>query len=731
MNLSARLRKYLPADVDQKEVATSWIGRMQELGGEGLALSTVTSRLSELLSDSPQGVRTFFRDPNRAKALFEVLSVPQEEWAGLRALAEPLLAGSPQPRLVVDVSDLGADRALMDQVYGRIREALLGDGGIFPVALVLTEEQFDLLPRSFDRFQEELILERVIDPSAGAAAAIRLARDPGCLVSERPLVELRRWWAMSLRRKQLQFEPLDGLAQLRELGLLPVPEVHHALAPIVGEGRQVVVKVPAGGVERRRFILDLADESSEVSKKEPAWRFAAAEALGVQATSTERERIEAALAALAATLSVPVEVGTLEQWDAMVARAARRPTPPLAMRVGDILYALNPEDPIGSAERLRVKRVTCEEPPLLTLERAVSEKTEDDLLDDRHLDGLIQQLAGGDERRLKLLMHARAVLVFGQRLRLKAPTVVKDPIDALRQLLSGDVPEALLRVRVEGEPIRFGSEDCHVNLRPCIVDDQPRISCSGPGSTLINLAPPSGDLLWGRTSKLKGVAPHSVRYSRRSSDWNEDDPLVSPVASVADWLDDVDASAFIGGRRAAPRRNVRLHLPEPYGDPQHIEVPTPGDVWLNADLQLGLTWLALREALRQPRFLKLHNGILLLQIGGGLAARVQSYWRGDGEAPVRAALRSKVYIRSPYDSHSGQESSAWSFERLTSAVTTHVAQTGSDITHISVMMPSIWLSGKGFAADITFVAAPMLAGSPLGNETLLAAAAGSAATLRD
>lgn len=175
MTLGERLRSYLPDGVEQKVVAMNWIARIEKAGMKGLKPTTAPSRLSELFADDPQGVRSFFRDPHRANALFDELAVPEAERVELRALAEPILADSPQPRLVVDVSDLGADRAKMDAAFAGIREASFRDDGVFPVALVLTHSQYDLLPRSFDSFKERMQLERVADADAGAAAAVEVA----------------------------------------------------------------------------------------------------------------------------------------------------------------------------------------------------------------------------------------------------------------------------------------------------------------------------------------------------------------------------------------------------------------------------------------------------------------------------------------------------------------------------------------------------------------------------
>lgn len=730
MTLGERLRKYLPDGVEQKVIAMNWISRMQSAGMKTLSPATAPSRLSELLADDAQGVRAFFRDPRRANALFDELAVPEADRVELRRLAEPILAGAPQPRLVVDLSDLGNNRTTMDAAFVGARDALFGEDGMFPVALVLTDAQYDLLPRSFDRFKDKMQVERVADPAAGANAAVRLAGSRTCVVSHRPLVELARWWAVDVENGALLLEPKDGLARIRATGSIGVPAVAHPLAaPPALAGAKATLNVPASGVARRRLVAELADEGSAVAKKDVAWRSAAARALGVQATSTKRERIEAEISAIVATLGIEVTTGSAEEWDARVARAARRPTEPFALRVGDSIRVLNPAASIAPAGRLEVTHVACAEPHIVTLERALSDYTEDDLLDDPILGRLVFRLAGNDTQALKLLFHARAVLVYGGRVKPKAPRAAKDPLAVLQHILACDVPQAQLRIRVSEPPSTFGSGLCNVELAPFAYPDGRIYYDQLQQARLLYGVPPVGDVLFTRGSRLKAVIPTTGKesdggYYGGYYSWDEAGSppvLVDPRADASRWLDDVEASAFFGatdgGRGWSPKR----HLPEPKAGHQWRTVNEPSDLWLNADTILGLAWLALRDALPAPRWIRLPDGSILLQVGGGLAARVVARRFGPKESAVRGAVRCAIAregsIHDP----------KWHFCDLTAPVTTHVAKTDDYNTRISVLMPSIWIAGCGFAADISFVPAPMLPGRAASETTLATAAAGAVA----
>lgn len=709
MSLGNRLRAYLTDGIEQKVIAMGWIERMKEAGEKPLSPATVTSRLSELLADDPQGVRTFFRDPKRSAALFEVLGVPDGDQEELRRLAEPVLEGSVVPRLVVDVSDLPDDQGAMDVAFAGIRERILQDG-LFPMAIVLTETQFERLPRSYDAYGERLHVEKVPASALGGAAALRLAGAAGPIASRRPLVDLSRWWAIGVENGKFAVEPPNGLEQLRATGRISLPDVEFPLAPNKDDE---VVPVPVDGPARRRLMRALAEEADPVNLKPIAWRRGAAKALGVTASSTAQERAEEAISAIAASLGLPLAPVAEEEreawdemddpermnaWEGLVMRAARRPTGPVARRIGDTVFLLNPVQEVQARPHLTIVRVSCEEPALVTLERAIAAMSEDDLLDDPRLGRLVDRLAAGDEKRLHLLLHARAVLVYGGRVRPAADPRVADPVGALTALFEDAPPKALLRMRVmdrAAEP--FGSRFCSVRLPPLISPDGPTSFDDDQSAWLLNLSPQVGDVLIGRES--------SIWMARALSGWEDQyqgEPgrpkvLVNPKADADSWLDDVEA-------QDSASWNSSRHLPDVVRQLDWGQLALPQGLWRDADTELALSWLAIREALAVGPRIGLPDGGVLAAIGGGLAIRAIVRPFGNPQDVTRGALvwtvhlledRTKRAMRWQVASHA-----------LCDAIATHRAAGYG----VGPLLPSLWVAGNGVAATIEFVSAPMLPG---------------------
>jgi hypothetical protein len=353
---------------------------------------------------------------------------------------------------------------------------------------------------------------------------------------------------------------------------------------------------------------------------------------------------------------------------------------------------------------------------LVTLEKAVAQLSEDELLDDPLLSALIHRLSGRDERSLDLLFHARAVLVYGGRVRATASRAAKDPLAVLPHILASDVPRALLRISVDGPSQQFGSTQCNVLLAPFAYPDSRIYFKRLASSRLLHDVPPVGDVLFSRESKLHAVIPQTAQPSGNLYyDWAAGDErrarpssaLVDPKADAAKWLDDIEASPFFGDAAGTNAWDAARHLPEPQATHTWQPVAEPAGLWSNADTQLALAWLALRSAMQLPRSIRLPDGSVLLQIGGGLAARIVARRHGQPNSAVRAAVRCTV----SRDGDAQNPQNAWQFGELSAPVTTHVADTGHHKTRISVLMPSLWIAGCGYAADVSFIAAPMLLGN--------------------
>lgn len=712
MTLGIRLKQYL-GERDQKSVAMGWIGRMTERPEEkALSSNTVPSRLSQLFADDPEGVRTFFKSPWRATWLFDELGVPDAERDGLRALAESTLAGGPAPRLVIDLSDQGDTPT--DVIFRALREQFLGEGAIFPLAIVLTDKQYEYFPRSFDTLREKLRVEHVPNAEVGARTALALAGDSTPLVSARPLVPTSRWWALSFKGTDVALDPVDGLALLRREGRFTEPVLEHPLEALGGTAEAVTV--PAGGVERRQLIAELAREDSPASLRTAGWRLGAAGALGAMATSRGGERLEHQIAGIVATLPVEVETAKPARLAEVLARATRRPLGPTALRVGDTIHLINPDVPVEGGPNLQVHDVRCAVPALTRLEQSLATWTEDDYLEDPLLGRVVHELANGDEAELKLLFHARAVLLLGAhlrpagrslllgpRLRPARPEMMDDPLAALREIVLEDPPEALVRVRTEGPDVKYGVA---VGYRD--ENTLPMAPFAYPGGRtgyqlvsdvrVLAQVPPLGDVLWEREDgELHGFIPNDTQSADGDAGVRLD-----PRANAAQWLDDVDASSWLAGKGQG--RNCR-YFSAPSQAWTEVEIAPPERVWEDADTSLALAWWALREALANPRSIRLPNGAMLLAVGGGLAARVHVREHGDVEDAVRGAVRCRVIAR-----RDDRGRWTWAIGELAQPVLTHLATTSGYTSRIGVLMPSLWLAGKGFAADVSFLPAAMLPG---------------------
>lgn len=629
-------------------------------------------------------------------------------------LGEQQMTGGPSPRLVVDLSDLQPDRATMDAAYAGVREHLFGTDGLFPLALVITEAQYDLLPRSFDDLKDRLRIERVATEDAGRETVERIAGHDTPVAAARTLVELARWWAMSVEGGKLVFEPVDGLIRLRSEGRLPTPAVPHPLeAGRLGVTQGAVRGTSTlSGVRRRRLIDALARE--DAAKEPPQLRFDQASQLGVLATSTAAERTKEAIDALSARL-LPLTVGvaTPAQWDALLARAARRPVDATAVRVGDIVHVLNPTGELTPDPRMEIHRVACAEPAITRLRAALATWTEDDYLEDPLLGALVYRLAGEDEQQRQLLFHARAAIVLGGELRPAEPELAPKPLVALRRLLAGDPPEALLRVSVEGSPAAYGAVGRVVNLKPFVYPGARFSYTAVKGVPLLSQVPPTGDVLWPRSEYLHGVIPAGsgdrAPGPRFEHPWRGLPPVIlAPGAGADDWLDDVEASPWLGAEREAAFRrwNAAVHLASPNTTWTSAIVPRPGELWEDADTELALAWWSLQEALRAPRSIRLPDGAILLQVGGGLAARIAIRAHGAAKAPVRGALRCTVTMTGG----GWNNPVVWDLDALTQPVTTHLAHSREGSTRLGVLLPELWVAGRGWAADVRFLPAPLLGG---------------------
>lgn len=139
----------------------------------------------------------------------------------------------------------------------------------------------------------------------------------------------------------------------------------------------------------------------------------------------------------------------------------------------------------------------------------------------------------------------------------------------------------------------------------------------------------------------------------------------------------------------------------------------PQNVWHQADRELATAWMALRRAVRHADAVQLHDGQVLLDLGGGVLADMQFRCFGEKTDKVEAALElgwSK--LRLEWSMNAGnREAVVCKFAPLTARVDTYLAQTnGNYISSLGYAIPvGIHLTGQGMAVEIHFVASPLLA----------------------
>lgn len=731
MTLGEILRNHLSSSgQQQQEAAMAWLAAWEKETTTVPKPTTVTSRLNELLADKAKGVRFFFEtEDRRGELLFDVLEVPPSERAELRGQAEEFLAngGRPAPRLVVDVSGWTDDRASCDVLFEQIEREFFAEKRLAPSVLVLTDAQYRWLPRTIDELGVEFV--RVATAADGAKRAAERATKRALLVGSGGGVPLERWLAATFGGVALQLEPEDGLARYLDAGRLPAPApVRHALDELGFE--PLPESAPPDALERRQLMVALADEDRAEELGSPEARLGLALALGVTATSTARERLEAELAALTKSTGLEPEAGSATSLDALLARAARRPVGPTLMRVGDELHLINPEgDELPAHARLHVHRITCKEAAIVRLHEALETFGEDDWAEDRLSLGLLHELdPEGAER--TLFLHARQTLMANESWFRNPAQPAGDWRAALSSLLASEPPAAELRLAVTGEvadgtglgllarPFAISADE----LAQC--EDLPKaFRCPpigplriGRGDTwwLVAFAQPSHDHKASRLSFVRGVGWHvdhlDARRGGSQDSWVPDYFVpVMPEALTADaWLDAVEASPAFGASHDATLAHFKSDLEfMPHRDAQHDWAPErgmiPASTWQEADRHLALAWMALREGVANAKATVLHDGTVLLQLRAGIVAEVVAR-DGDSSDTTSAALSLPIkYDKSPYGTRS-----PWEVGSLTTMVETHSAHTyGYGWTSLGYSLPrGLQLCGHGWKVDVTFRASP-------------------------
>lgn len=793
VTLGERLNSYL-TQLDQKQsaVATDWLERYKKQNPKARwEAETIISHLNRCLKDKREGVRFFFEhDALRADLLFELLRVPQAEHPELRQLArQSLMEGEVNCRLVIDATTWGASREKAEPLFDVLKTLVLQPAEkqkLTPVALLFTEEQYDFLPRSYDRLGEWLVREEVKDSEEAWQRIAKLAGDGAVVVSSRQFLPIERWLAMADSGKNLSLEPTEGLELFAKQGRLPAPpvELENDLSKIIKLDKTSSPRIPTSPTERRRMMMALGDEAKSAAlKMSPADRLTLARVLQVAATSTERERVEHELSTLAAQVGAEAKSVQQTELDQTLARANRRDVGFLLLRVGDTLHAVNPppKSTLPKSSRLSVYRLKSRPPAINRLMEEIDNWTVDDYAADRGLMRVIQRLDPKGKERLAFL-HARACLLWSDGLcPPTAPTPLADWKGGLGKLLAGEPPAAKLRLFVDSKA-RVLDEATGHQMKPYLVLKQeleeswPKFvpdeirGLEDPASTLLELVPVREPLIlerqqvvhlldsyeredtdqdsqWGgrrtekhpaaeyyRASKQCGYPDHYRRTENSMRQFFHELPGLPSILLpqtwklVRDgdlWLDLFDCSTAINGASPDPTSWAKVGaeiqaerlVPIEQINLYKEAIEFPRNLWSDADQELALCWLALKNALVQDHAVRLHDGIVLLSMGAGLFARIKIRACGTvqesspDEQQVRVCLDARVR-HGTRKVHNEEDRGFWGVRLDRSHVISHRATTTGyeDITATTTLgydLPELYLAGHGLRAEITFLTSPL------------------------
>ncbi|PRQ02025.1 hypothetical protein [Enhygromyxa salina] len=752
MNVQNELRRYI-GDRPSKQIAMTWHERWQAGHPEFTNKpSSVEAQFSRCVNLAPTGLRFFFGQRVRADLLFEILGVPTEEQAALWDTVQALLSGaSAPPKVVIDLTPFSSaedQAALFEGLPVLLMGLELG-----PLSLVLTKGQADRTPLGVANL-DGVKLDTVESVDLAWPRVEELA-DEGTLVVSRAQYERpEHWLAMDIVARKIELYPPDGLADFARDGALPeVGAVDHPLAD-VGVVAEAPAKLPESPLERRRVLYELGDETSELCRtRTPQDRAALALALGVEATSTARERLEHELGELgrAACHSLgteAVETVEREQLDRELELRKTRSIQPKVLRVDDELHLLVESCQPLAAEPPDSGRVHIHESsPKVILREFLNELEgwgEEDYLRDPYYDRLLERLAPPDEHKL-LFHHARAFLLATGH---HPPATPSEPADwraALDAALTKGPPAAELLL-----PSRYGTEKIWGRPTQWLnTYGDPRLTVEDEDVSWWQYLPSVTTLLRvDRHSQLgfhaRGWTFHalqhasSYRYHEDVDQWGRRESYVFPecrgivslrqLASgpIATWQGLVDASGLLPdylddavlrkeqGTLANYKRkltNNSLGIVECVNSSPSL-FSIDAEVWHRADEYLGVLWLALRAAMNRPLFTDLHDGSVFLALGGAVLARLRA-----STSPSRHGGSTWVSLSAELNHPDRDPPAALSWER---SLTTHRAETGSYVTQVGLTLPrEVIIYSGGYRLSMSFFASallsPGLGGSTLGS----------------
>lgn len=720
MTLGEQLRKSIQkTGRKQLDIATEWAERWKASENAERSPQTVEAHLSRCLSDQAASIRFFFHDRARAVLLFEILGTDEKNQKEILEAADMVLAAVRSPTVVIEAPNIpGAENADQFFIWA---ERELRDAKAVQVTVLVTEAQYKRLPRSFDDYEDHIDIERVKDGEAARKRTMEIARDGLLVVSGRIYQPVNCWLAARMNWDVLETCPEDGVAQFQKSGRLDTPaEIVDDLEEFFAPSK-CAPELPSDPLKLRRLIFSLADPRDSADSQPPETRLAWAKHIGVRAGATPRELLSCRFSEIVSQLD-PKNC-SVEEFDAYIERAATRPPVTKAFWVEGKMHVVNPTEQTaallsGTRHAKLLLNIGMRSALELILDR-VRDWNVDDWADDPALIELTTALASQNPKSQAQLLHARAAILWSRDVKPAPRKPETDWQTALTSILIKDPPKPVWRVNsIE----KLKNED-HYNSYAfesagrymlSVEDVKVRLADQGTKDdlSLIGLAPPLGPTFVSAGDEIGRVTTHEKSQGQHySSRPPVLDVLLAPPGQKIDhvlWLEMFERSrAFSSGISDNDlkrfHRNERNELPSDFVETMATvpEILCRCIVEENDDAiaTIGIVWMALRRALRMPSVIRLPDGSTLLELQGGICARLRAY-RNSSNKQLRAA-----FCTSPWVSAERGRNFTAAKTACCRQLTTH----WGGGYHAGPLVPvDLWLSDGPYSIDVSFEASPLL-----------------------
>ncbi len=657
MSIGTELTKYI-GDRPHKVVALAWgEAWARSRAGEEYSHQHLCSSLSRLLNDKPEGVRFFFREAVRAKLLFDELEVPQKERKRLEHLARDAAVPVEEqpPRLVMDITPWG-EAGDLDAMFRAVEGVLLRPDGLFPAVLVITEEQYRRLPRTFDDWEGRVRIARVDDDKA--AGLVRdAAGDEALVLSPRRFEDFARWVAISLGDSGVDMDPPGAVDRFIAGGQFGgLPEVVHPL--MTGELDSQAAELPSNPIELRKLMVALSTEDGARALGMAAGQRAGlGEALAIPVASTPSERVAAHLQKVASKLvaaGLPEpETCSDDDLRGILTRAQTRPTGPLTRRVDDVIHIVNAPARslrgLGGDDAVAVHEVVARANALEQIIAELSTWVEEDVLRDPFLTDLVREEHEGLERLLK--QHARTALLRSPRplVSVQEAPPVTDILETIEKSFVGTLPPITARL-VQPPPNDHVGHRLDVT-RPDLVVDQVDVDekwlVGRPPATRDVLLAPTEELVEFGFSTWRSEEEKANRYQHHQQTTAATPYRFPPqqwtIEDVETWLTVVENSPALAITALEDFERTSLFISARRPVQMWTRSPSIVTGWEELRRQGAQLFLALRRALRKGDVAVIGAGEAMVDIDNGLSAwiRARLWPRG---ATCSRTLRLRVAV---------------------------------------------------------------------------------------